>query len=151
MIYSAVNNWIEAKIADFNQPLREDEKLRRSTLALDVNSLPSGLKDRHYTLVLNSAERNTIEAEVYTISAAIKFTFRLYKQPEEYYRTIIDNYLGRLAEKLADDKVSGLPFSSGGVAIYDLNSLSLSLLDRSTGAGEFLQPVIELKLRAAIL
>jgi hypothetical protein len=71
MIYSAVNNWIEAKIAEFNQPLRQDEKLLRSTLSLDINSLPSGLKDRHFTLVLNSAERAAIEAEVFTVTAAI--------------------------------------------------------------------------------
>lgn len=151
MLYSAINNWIEAKIAEFNRPLRQEEKLLRSTLALDTYSLPSGLKDRHYTLILNSAERAAAEAEIYTITAAIKFTFRLYRQPDEYYRTIIDDYLGRIAGILTDDKVSGLPFSTGGVTIYDLSTVTLNMLDRITGSGEFLQPVIEIKLRAAIM
>lgn len=151
MLYSAINNWIEAKIAEFNRPLRQDEKLLRSTLSLDTNSLPSGLRDKHYTLILNSAERAAAEADVYTITAAIKFTFRLYRQPEEYYRTIIDSYLGRLAGILTDDSISGLPFSTGGVTIYDLNSITLAMLDRVTGPGEFLQPVMEFKLRAAMI
>lgn len=151
MIYSAVNNWIEAKIAEFNQPLREDEKLRRSTLALDINTLPSGLKDRHFTLVLNSADRAATEADVYTVTAVIKFTFRLYRQPEEYYRTIIDIYLSRLAGVLADDNISGLPFTTGGVTIYDLSDISLNMLDRVTGSGEYLQPVLGFKLRAAMI
>ena len=151
MLYSAINNWIEAKIAEFNQSLREDEKLQRSTLAMEINSLPSGLRDRHFTLVLNSAERAAIEADVYTVNAAIKFTFRLYRQPEEYYRTIMDNYLGRLAGILTDDRISGLPFNAGGVTIYDLNNITLTMLDRVTGSGEFLQPVIEFRLRASMM
>jgi len=151
MIYSAVNNWIEAKIAEFNQPLRQDEKLLRSTLSLDINLLPSGLKDRHFTLVLNSAERAAIEAEVFTVTAAIRFTFRLYRQPEEYYRTIIDSYLSRLAGLLTDDNVAGLPFTTGRVSIYDLNDISMNMLDKITSSGEYLQPEIGFKLRSAMI
>jgi hypothetical protein len=148
MLYSAINNWIETKIAEFNQPLRNDELLRRSGLSIDLGMLPAGLKDKYYTIMLASARKSDIEANVFSVSAAIRFSFKLYRKPGEYYRNVIDEYIYKLSALLLDDEHDGLPYSLQGIELYNIQSFRLSGLDKTDAAGEYLLPSVEFDIQA---
>jgi len=148
MIYEVISVWIGEKVAAFNLPLDEKDKLRGIDTNLDTGFLPSSMKDKRYLLKLGSLKHAGDEAGILIIKVKLEFHFQLFKKPLESYRMYVDEYLYRFIKLLQDDTIAGLEYESGGMVLANIRNLEITGLDKTDKGGAYLMPAVEFEVEA---